>query len=86
MAHNLRIRILPDKGFAVNYKQKYDYSYLINSRPNYHKMFQKMQKILFWAHFRPTLSIFGQNRIFFKILFLPAFLILSIIVPHFKKD
>ena len=33
-----------------------------------------MQKIPFWAHFRPALSIFRQKKILFKILFLPGFL------------
>lgn len=33
-----------------------------------------MQKMPFWAHFRPALSNFRQKKILFKILFLPAFL------------
>ena len=46
------------------------------------KIFQKIEKK---HHFWPNLPIFGQNRIFLKILFLPVFLILNIIVPNLKK-
>ena len=46
---------------------------LISGQAN-DKIFQKMQKMPFWAHFRPALSNFRQKKILFKILFLPAFL------------
>ena len=86
MAHNLRTRILPGKGLQWSINKNIIFHIRLIPGQTNAKSFQKMQKNYFWAHFRPVLSSFGQNRIFFKILFSLVFFILSIIVPNFKRD
>ena len=70
----LRTRILPDKGLQWSKNTSVIFHIRLISGQANNKIFQKMQKIPFWAHFRPALSIFRQKKILFKILFLPAFL------------
>ena len=49
------------------------------------KTFQKMQKTPFLANLGPIFPIAGQNKTFLKILFFPAFLILTIVPSTDKR-
>ena len=52
LAHNLRTRLLPDKGFVVKYKQQF-VSFKIIYKKNNDKIFQKIEEtfLTHFAHF-----------------------------------
>ena len=51
LAHNLRIKILPDKGFAVKYKSQYDFYLKYFQEKLILQFFKKYQKDQFLTHF-----------------------------------
>ena len=51
LAHNLRIKILPDKGFAVKYKSQYDFYLKYFQEKLMLQFFKKYQKDQFLTHF-----------------------------------
>ena len=67
VAHNLRKGILPNMRLVVKYQYN-NISFhlrLIPGKTN-DKIFQKIQKNLFWDHFGPFLPKFGQKWIFLE--------------------
>ena len=64
LAHNSRTRILPDVGLVVN--NNISFHFRLFPRKTNDKIFQKIQKNLFWGHLGPFLPRWGQKWIFLK--------------------